>query len=367
MKNSQIRVLQIIRHMNVGGAETFIMNVYRNIDKEKVQFDFLVNGKGYFDEEIEKLGGKIFYMDYITEVGHFRYKKQLLNFFKEHPEYNIIHTHIDQVSGIILEMANKSKIQHRIVHSHNTKNSNNLFGKIYKGYLQSKINRNGTIFLACGKEAAQWLYKNQSNRAIIVNNGININKFKYSEKKRNEIRKELNISEDTVLLGHVGRFSKQKNHKFLIKIYQEYFESNPKSKLLLIGKGALEDKIKRMVNKIGLENQIQFLEIRQDVHDIYSALDYFVFPSLYEGLSVSMIEAQVSGLSIFASDTIDYSTDISGNIEWLSIKHDSPRKWSEEILKTSKERKSQSVNAEEYDIKYIAKKMYNLYLNLGDE
>ena len=89
MKNSQIRVLQIIRHMNVGGAETFIMNVYRNIDKEKVQFDFLVNGKGYFDEEIEKLGGKIFYMDYITEVGHFRYKKQLLNFFKEHPEYKV--------------------------------------------------------------------------------------------------------------------------------------------------------------------------------------------------------------------------------------------------------------------------------------
>ena len=367
MSNRQIRILQIIRHMNVGGAETFIMNVYRNINREKIQFDFLVNGKGYFDEEIQKLGGKIYYMNYITEVGHNEYKKQLVDFFENHPEYNIIHTHIGQVSGIILEMANKCKIKNRIVHSHNTKNSNNLFGKIYKRYLQTKINKNATIFLACGKDAAKWLYKGQNKKAIIINNGIDLNKFKYSKEKRNEIRKELNIPEDTILLGHVGRFSKQKNHKFLLKIYEEYVKSNPKSKLILIGKGKLETKIKKMVNKNGLREKIKFLGIRQDVNAIYSALDYFIFPSLYEGLSVSMIEAQVSGLSIFASDTIDHSTDISGNIKWLSIKHNSPKKWSEEILKTNKERKIKNVNVKEYDIKNIARKMYNLYLNLGDK
>ena len=129
MKEKKIRVLQIIRHMNVGGAETFIMNLYRNIDRNKIQFDFLVYGSGVFDEEIKKLGGKIYYMDYITKIGHFKYKRQLGEFLLIHNEYKIIHSHIDQVSGIILEVAKKRNIPIRISHSHSTKNSNSIIRK----------------------------------------------------------------------------------------------------------------------------------------------------------------------------------------------------------------------------------------------
>ena len=126
-EKGKLKVLHVIRHMNVGGAETFIMNLYRNIDREKIEFDFLVYGKGVFDDEIKKLGGKIYYMDYITDIGQHKYKKQLLDFLNSHKEFKIVHSHIDQVSGIILEVAKKSGINNRISHSHNTKNSNNYF------------------------------------------------------------------------------------------------------------------------------------------------------------------------------------------------------------------------------------------------
>lgn len=366
MRNEPIKVLQVIRHMNVGGAETFIMNLYRNIDRKKIQFDFLVYGEGFFDEEIKKLGGKIYYMDYLTKIGQTQYKKQLFEFFKEHNEYQIVHSHIDQVSGIILETANKSGVKVRIAHSHSTKNSNNLVGKIYKSYLQGKINKNATLLLACGKEAAKWLYKDKSNEAIIINNGIDINKFKYSEKKRESIRKELNVTEETTLIGHVGRFSKQKNHQFLIEIYREYVSKNPNSLLIMVGVGPLKNEIEKLVEKYNLKKNVKFLGLRQDVDYIYSALDYVVFPSLYEGLSVALIEAQISEIKIFASDTIDKNTDISQNIYWLSLK-DSAAKWAQCILNTDKTRNNKNIQAEKYDIKVIAKKMQDLYYNLGEK
>lgn len=363
MKKEPVKVLQIIRHMNVGGAETFIMNLYRNIDRKKVQFDFLVYGKGFFDEEIRNLGGKIFYMDYITKIGQLKYKKQLSNFFKEHPEYQIVHSHIDQVTGIILETANECGIKIRIAHSHSTKNSNNLLGKIYKKYLQQKILKNATSLLACGPKAAKWLYKDKSKEAIIINNGIDIGKFRYSIEKRNKIRKELSIDEDTTVIGHVGRFSKVKNHRFLIEIYREYIKKNPNAMLLMIGIGPLKGEIEKLVEKHDLKNNVRFLGLRQDVNDIYSALDYIVFPSLYEGISISLIEAQISGVKILASDTIDKNTDISKNIKWLSLKKDSASDWSNKILKIPKEREADYLTLEEYDIKNIAKKIQQIYLS----
>ena len=363
IEKKPIRVLQVIRHMNIGGAETFIMNVYRNIDREKVQFDFLVNGEGVFDEEIKKLGGKIHVMKYITEIGQIKYKKNLKNFFNEH-NYNIVHSHIDQVSGIILEAANECNIKCRIAHSHSTKNANNIIGKIYKKYLQTKINRNANLLLACGEEAAKWLYKDKSKETIIINNGIDLEKFYFSNEKRIKIRKEWNISDDFIVLGHVGRFAKVKNHEFLIKVYYEYLKDNPKSILVLVGTGDLKQKIKKMVENYEIEEHVKFLGNRQDVSDIYCGMDCFVFPSLYEGISISMIEAQVSGLNIFASDTIDKNTDISGNIKWLSIK-ETPKTWSKEVLEMPLERNVKNIRVQDYNIKNVANKLQNLYLNYG--
>lgn len=195
-----VRVLQVIRAMNIGGAETFIMNVYRNIDREKVKFDFLVSGDGKYDEEIRKLGGKIYKIPYITEVGQIRFVQNLKNFFHTHPEYQIVHSHIDQVSGIILETAKKCGVKTTISHSHNTRNSNGIIGKIYKMYLQSKINKNSDIKLACGNDAAKWLYKPEASKAIVVNNGIDTDRFLFSKEHRDEKRKALGVDENTVVI-----------------------------------------------------------------------------------------------------------------------------------------------------------------------
>lgn len=366
MTDNPIRVLQVIRHMNVGGAETFLMNVYRNIDRKKVQFDFLVTGKGFFDEEIRQLGGKIYYMNYITEIGQIKYKKQLKTFFKEHPEYTIVHSHIDQVSGIILEAAKEAEVTNRIAHSHSTRNTNGLIGKIYKMYLQSKIKRNATVLLACGEDAAKWLYKSQWKKAIIIKNGINIEKFKFSEEKRKKIRKELGINDEILLIGHVGRFSKVKNQEFLVKIYKEYERNNHDSLLIMIGKGEEKERIEKLVNSEHLESKIKFLGLRQDTDSIYSAMDYMIFPSLYEGISLALIEAQVAGVKILASNTIDPNTNISKTIQWADIK-DEPSKWSEKILENKRSDRREINNADfsGYDINNVAKKLQKLYSSLA--
>lgn len=361
-----MRVLQIVESMNMGGSQNFIMNVYRNICKDKIQFDFLTHREGIFDDEIRKLGGKIFQLDYLTKIGPVNYKKQLENFFKNHPEYDTIHVHLNQVSGIVLEVAKKQNIPNRIVHSHSTKNMNSFIVKIYKKYLQSKIDKNATLLLACGEEAAKWLYRDKSNEAIIINNGIDINKFRYSKEKSNKIRKELNINDKTIVIGHVGRFSKVKNHEFLIEVYRRYVEKRPDSLLIMVGIGELKNDIERLVKQYKLEKNVKFLGIRKDIDFIYSALDYVVFPSFYEGISLSLIEAQVSGIKIFASDTIDKNTDISQNIKWLSLK-DSANDWAKCILDTDKARNEKNVKTEKYDIKIIANKLQELYYNLGEK
>lgn len=362
MDNEPIRVLQVIRHMNVGGAETFIMNLYRNIDRSKVQFDFLVFGNGVFDEEISKLGGKIYYLKYITDIGQIKFTKQLMDFFNNNT-YNIIHSHIDQVSGIILEVAKKCKIQLRIAHSHSTKNSNGIIGSLYKCYLQSKITKNANILLACGKDAAKWLYKGKANKALIINNGIEIEKFIYSQEKRLKIRNELKINDNTFVIGHIGRFSKVKNHKFLIEIFEEYLKYNCNSILLLVGTGELQDEIKKLVNEKKIDDKVNFLGLRDDVDYLYDAMDCLVFPSLYEGMSITMIEAQVSGLNILASNNIDKSIDISNNIHWCDLKNNAEI-WSNEIVKIGKNRKFKNIDYSKYSILETVKKMEEIYTKM---
>lgn len=363
---SQIRILHIIRQMNQGGAENFIMNLYRNIDKNKVQFDFLVYKKGVFDDEIKQLGGNIFYSKYITEIGQYRYCKELLKFFKEHTEYKVVHSHLDQVSGIILEVAKKAGIKERISHSHNTKNRNGILGKIYKKYLQSKINKNATQYFACGEDAAKWLFKEKASQATIIPNGIDLDRFKYNEETRNRIRKELNIEKDTFVCGHIGRFSEQKNHEFLIKIYKEYQKTNTNSKLILVGDGKLREKIEEEVKKEKIEENVMFLGNRKDSENLYQAFDLLLFPSLFEGMSLVTLEAQAEGLPILCSDTIDKNTNITNTIEFMSLQEDA-RNWAKKIQEMPKTRNLQNnkiLEKTDYNVKNLAKKMEEKYIDL---
>lgn len=356
IKQEQIRVLHVLRVMEMGGAQALIMNLYRNIDREKVQFDFLVSDKEYFDEEILKLGGRIFYIPYLTKKGQLNYEHNIIKFLKEHNEYKIVHSHIDQVTGIIMQAARKANVPVRIAHSHNTKNTNGFIGKIYKNYLQNKINKNATNLFGCSEEACKWLFKERANEAKILNNGIDIEKFKYSIEKREKVRKELNISESTMVVGHIGAFRKQKNHECLINIYNEYLKTNSNSCLLLCGEGDLKTVMEKKVINLGIENNVKFLGIRNDIDALYSAFDIFLFPSLYEGLSVALIEAQASGVKILASDTIDKKTKLTNNIEFISLEN---KNWNKYFVPN--ENRNYNKNIDIYDIRKIANR-YQEYM-----
>lgn len=358
-KTFPIRVLQVIGSMNMGGAENFIMNLYRNIDKEKIQFDFISHKSGIFDDEIRKLGGKIYYLDYVTKVGPIKYKKVLNMFFKKHNEYKILYTHIDQTSGIVLDVARKYNFEKLIVHSHSTNNSNNVLVNMYKKTLQKKIIKYANIRLACSDAAGKWLYRGLDFR--VINNGIDIEKFYYKEEFRNEIRNELNISKESFVIGHVGRFCQVKNHDMLIDIFYEYNKYNNNSYLLLVGDGPLKEEIEKKCEKLKIKDKVKFLGIRKDVNKIYSAMDVFVFPSFHEGFPVTVVESACSGVPMLLSDKITNEVKFYDKIKFLGISDSS--EWVNEIKNVKNSREViLSEKLKRFDAKTISKEYESIIL-----
>lgn len=363
MNEEPIRVLHVVRYLEQGGIQNLLLNLYRKIDKSQIQFDFLVSGKGFFDDEVKSLGGIIYTIPYISDIGVNKYQKELEKFFKEHKEYKIVHCHLNQLSGVVLESAKKCNIPVRIAHAHTTKNTNNIIAKIYKSYLQKKINPNATHLFSCSEEAARWMFGKRASEAQIINNGIDAERFIYSEEKNNSIRKELGINEDTVVVGHIGRFSKVKNHEFLLQIFEEYNKINANSVLLLIGAGELLENIKNQAKELGINDKVKFLGNRMDVDYLYSTFNCYVFPSLYEGISLTLIEAQCSGCNIIASDTVDKATDITGTINFKNLL-ETPKKWAEEIENTNffqRNKKGEQVKNTKYNINVGVKEITNFY------
>lgn len=361
MKEKPIRVLQIIGSMNQGGAENFLMNIYRKIDTNKIQFDFIVHKDGVFDDEIKKRGGKIYKLKYINEISPFAYKRQLTFFFKEHPEYKIVHSHLNQVSGLILKISKENNIPIRIAHSHNTKAGGNLIVRIYKKWLGLKINKYATIRLACGQDAGKWLYGNE--KFIIIRNGIDIKKFAFNIKYRKEIREELKIDDNCVVIGHVGRFDHQKNHEFIIDTMKRLLEKNNNYILILIGIGKLEDKIKEKVKEYNIAEKVKFLNLREDVYKIYSAMDILIFPSLHEGFPLTLIEAQASGVKILCSDRVSLQTNITNYMDFIPLSKGNEY-WANYILKTKIKRNNNLDNLykEKYDDLENAQELEKIYI-----
>lgn len=356
-----IRVLQVVRGMNLGGAETFIMNVYRKIDKTRVQFDFLVSRDGEYDEEIKKLGGKIYKTKYLTDVGPIAYKGILKKFFKMHPEYQIIHSHVDKTTGIILQAAYESGIKYRISHSHSSNSSNSKLMILYKEHLGNKVIKYATNLFACSVEAAIWLFKNRSEEANIISNGIDFERFKFNKSKREELRKKLNISADTFVIGHVGRMEVVKNHKFLLELFKVYTLTNDKCLLLLIGDGSLRCELIEEVKKLKIEKQVIFVGNTLKVNEYYNIMDVFVFPSLYEGLPFTLIEAQVNGLPVLAADTISETAKLNSNFLFEDL--DKSEDWLRDIKKVKRTQEI-SLSLNEYNIEVVAKKMEDFYIKL---
>lgn len=363
-----IRILQITGGMNMGGIENFIMNIYRNIDRNKVQFDFLIHQeeKQVFEDEILSLGGKIFRISSLGKSGHFKYLRCLRDFFLKHKEYKIVHSHYNTISGVILREAKRCGIKIKIAHSHTSYPKYRLVERIYKNYSKSLINKNVDEKYACSQKAGEWLYGVKENY-IVVNNGIVPKEYKFNEIVRKNIRNELKIDDNKILLGHVGRFSFEKNHEFLIEIFKNLYEKNNNYRLVLIGTGYTEKKIKEKVKDLNLENAVIFLGVRKDVKKLLQALDIFILPSIFEGLPVTLVEAQGAGLKCFISDSVTREIDLEcGLTEFISL--NKPAKEWAEIIDSNREytRKDtlKNLKSHGYDMTENAKNLENRYIEL---
>ncbi|MDE7423389.1 MAG: glycosyltransferase family 1 protein [Lachnospiraceae bacterium] len=365
MNTEPIRILHVVGKMHYGGMETLIMNIYRNINREKVQFDFLVHysEKGEYDDEIRQLGGKIYIMPRTKISNYFKYKKALKYFFAKHNEFIVVHSHLHNLAFMHLSIARHYGMA-TIEHFHNNSVDRNFKGII--GYYCSRLGIKYADYLfACSDGAAKFFLQGKYKKLpyTIIKNGIETEKFSYNEKIRKQMREQYHCNNQFVVL-HVGRFWEQKNHKFLLEIFKEILKQNTNSKLFLIGIGPLEDEIKKKVKNLDIEKNVCFLGVKDNVNEWMQMADCFLFPSLYEGLGIVLIEAQTSGLRCFTSlDKVPVDAKVSENIEYISLK-ESAKVWADKVLASSLyERKScvEEVKRAGYDIRETAKWLEEWY------
>jgi glycosyltransferase involved in cell wall biosynthesis len=355
----------------LSGITQVILNYYRFIDKSKIQFDFLSFEKSVHPkiiEEIEKLGGNIYYLPTFSLLHYRDFKKQLSDFFSIHgKKYKAVHSHCFQLSSIVFKYVKKNGINRCIAHSHSSKLSANYIKNIRNIIISKSISSHATDYFACSEKAGVCLFGKHvvsKKKLFLMKNAIDCAKFEYNENTRQKIRNELLI-DGKFIIGHVGRFSKEKNHLFLLKIFIEVKKIQDNAVLLLIGEGDMKEKVKDFVCKNNLNDSVFFLGRRSDVNVIMQGMDRFVLPSLFEGLGMVLIEAQVAGLPCFVSDVIPIETKLSDNIEFISLKK-APSYWAQRILRNNNERVSRIDIAKEkgYDINNAAHLLAQHYLSL---
>ena len=359
-----IRVLQIVTTMNRGGLETMLMNYYRHIDRSKVQFDFLVHRQeeGDYEKEILSLGGKIYRVPALNPFS-LGYYKSLNLFFDEHNEYNIVHCHLDCMSAIPLSVAKKHGVAHRFAHAHNKSQDKDLKYPI-KLLCKRLIPFFANDLFACGKEAGAWMFNGRV--FTVINNAIDASRFIFIESMRHIKREELNLNESFTVC-HVGRFNPQKNHSFIIDVFNQLLKIEPQAKLLLVGNGDGLSAIKGKVNSFNIEKSVQFLGVRSDISELLMAADAFIFPSLYEGLGIVGIEAQASGLPCFFSDRVPKECKVTDDVVFISLEK-SPSYWAEQIYKCRQHRRSNNyehIKNAGYDICNKAEWLEDFYLSRG--
>lgn len=358
----KIKVLHFFGKMDRGGAETFIMNVYRNIDREKITFDFIVvsSEKGSYDDEIRKLGGDIHILP-SPKDGLKNYKNTLKKLLLR-GKYDIVHSHVHYFSGVNLSVAEKSGVKKRIAHSH-TNNPNKPFSLkriLYENYMKYLIDKNANYLLACSNEAAGELYLKKDSRVKVINNGIEIERFIEKRFSKEEYRKLIDLPERAFILGHVGGFRPEKNHYKLVDIFNNIHKNNQNAHLVLVGDGKLKKEIENRVKELNIQENVHFLGVRDDIPQILKTFDVFVFPSLYEGLGIAVIEAQVSGLYCVVSDTLPKEVDITGNVDFVSLDKDSSE-WSKKILSIKYDYIKDIKRFKNYDIKTVCSIMTDIY------
>lgn len=364
-----IKVLQVIPSLNRGGLETFVMNVYRSIDRERVQFDFLTNmSKGDYSDEIIKLGGSIHYIP-PRNKGMLEYSHNVKNFFFDHVgEYSAIHYHESSLTSLeVLYYAKKTHIPVRIMHSHSSSIMGNKIHYLTHYVGKLSIRTLATHYFGCSDKALDWMYSftGVRNKAALIQNGIDTSQFSFDRSKREETREKMGIRPNEIVIGHVGRLSRVKNHSFLLKIFLSYLKINSNTKLWIIGSGELEKIIYSQVDSLELSEKVSFLGVRSDTNNLYQAMDIFVMPSLYEGLPVVLVEAQAAGLPVLCSDTISRMSKLTSGYFTRSLS-DSPDQWAEsiaDILATFQRKDCQTdIMDAGFDIIKVSEHLQQIYL-----
>ena len=369
----KIKVLHVVVRMDRAGLETFIMNVYRNIDRNIFEFNFLCASslEGAYDDEIMQLGGKIYHMPMSDKRGILK-KFDRVNLIAQwlithKNEIDIIHWHSgDAVESLLcLKACKKAGIKNIIIHSHNSKCDRMILNRICRIFAGAYKYRK----LACSEEAAEWRFGNRfvkKNEVEVIYNGIDLEAYKYDKQSSIDMKKALGI-ENKIVLGHIGRFSQQKNHEFLIDVFYEYHKTHSDAVLILIGKGELEKAIRSKVSRLGLDNDVKFFGVRDDIPKILQAMDVFVFPSLYEGLGIVLIEAQAASLPVVTNKAIPKIAIVSDLVRMLPI--DNPSRWCREIDEALKMDRSNAVfndGLDKFDIKAVAKRLQEIYVQMEE-
>ena len=364
------RILHVVGSMDRGGIETFIMNIYRVIDRNKLQFEFLVNEEvNAYSNEIKNLGGEIHYIP-PRNKGLLEYRKNIDKFFSDNRgKYNVIHQHVSSLSSVYpLEAAKKNGIKLRIIHSHSSSMKGSKLHYMFHYFNKHKVRVIANKYFACSDNAQHWLFDNTGcfEGSELVKNGILVDNFDFDQGKRDKIRNLLNINSNEIAICHIGSFMKVKNHSFLLDVFSELNRISDKYHLFLVGEGGLRDDIALKIRKLSLSSKTRLLGVRDDVNLLMQGFDCLVFPSFFEGLPLTLIEAQTSGLPVFCSNKVSKMVKITDCLEFISLKR-SAKEWAEIIdlkLKdyTRKDNRATIKNAG-YDILEIAHKLQDVYLN----
>lgn len=365
-KSKPLRVLQIIGIVCGGGVEAVIMNYYRNIDRTKIQFDFVVDGyeKTYLDDEIKAIGGKVYHVEpYRKNI--FRYMRQIYKIVRA-GHYEIVHSNMNTLSVFSLFSAWLGGARLRILHNHSTAVKGEGKRTMLKYILRPFATLFANRYAACSQLAGKWMYGDklmESGKVKVVNNAIDIKKFAYNEEKRQNLQKKLGINKENLVLGHVGRFMYQKNHEFLLEVFAALIKRRPKSMLLLIGEGELRHRMEEKAERLGLMENVRFLGMCTDVAALYNVMDIFVLPSWYEGLPVVSVEAQANGLPCLVSDRVSGECELTSSLHFqpLSAGADS---WANKLICLSRERNRRAaveIAAHDFDISSEAVRLAEWY------
>lgn len=373
--SEKVKVLYFIDRMLRGGIQTFVIENMKHMDKNKIQIDYLLLDDGVkyeLEDTLKEMESNVYKLKGVwlrKPTDYFNYFKKIDDFFSQHNDYKVVHLHSSSKNFYILKSAKKYGIPVRIAHSHNIGfQSKNKIQIMIGNLCKPLLKKYATDYFACAYLAGEWLFGKKAvkdGKVRVIHNAVEYEKFKFNEEKRIEIRNRLNINEKLVI-GNVGRFSEQKNHEFLIDIFNEIHKKNKMSTLMLIGKGEKEELIRKKVKELGLENDVIFMGFCDNVNELMWAMDIFLMPSLHEGLPVVGIEAQAAGLPCFMSKyVITDEVKITELVKFTELKQ-SPREWAEEILNSDLSRKNTKAEIEQarYLIMDTAKELENFYINV---